>query len=985
MKKTMLFVGGSHCSGTSAFAGSAMLLGGGTAHDMIAASPGNPKGHFESVAVVEANDKLLSSLGRVWFDFRPMPATDATRTETAANTFAKILENDFVSTGLYIVKDPRICLLTREWIAAAHKMQARPLFVTLLRHPAECASSLVRRDGFSFPDAVTIWLRHMLDYEFGTRSEARILVKAEDFVDSPVDVLNAVSAELDFEWPRSPDSERAGIASFVEHKLMSNRIEESCPELSFAEEVYDLWLQPESTQRAEAFDRMRQKLDQITPDLYASLVQRQLESVLPLRWERDRLEKQKAELSAILLQKKPGSSQFSGLDETVEYASPNEVCERAASYLRKPFKSLIKSKSAQLLAKNPLLSDQRRAKLLQSAAKRDHKALSGQLRELAAADMSEISGTTGFDQASYANSLVPGRRNLLLSPTHVGIHTTVARADTNSLPSITLSFVTYNSARWLKGLFVSLLAQDYPLDRLNLIFVDNGSSDDTIALADEFIRQNGSLFLSATVKQQPNLGFGAGHDLAIRTSNDQFVLVSNVDIEFHRQTMVRLVATALVDDADVASWEARQCPYEHPKYYDPVSLETAWSSHACILLRKEAYLAVGGYDKRIFMYGEDVELSYRFRGAGYRLRYLPQAPITHYVDFIDTSLRPHQLSGSVASNVLLRHRYGNTNISRAGDILLSKKIASATNAAHRDALIKAQHIVTENLNHFQNELLPKQQVAFPFHGFGYEIARIGHDVKLSAPAWGADAPLVSIVTRTYGSQTEFLREAIVSVLNQSYPNIEHIVVEDRTDAARDLVEATRTAYGSNIRYVKSDGAGRSAAGNAGLAAAQGDLLMFLDADDLLLGDHVELLVSRLMAQTEPVAAYTLAWEIPTYFNPSGIYREGAPVIPKEHLEPFSNKRLSRGNFIPIQAIMFRRALFDKAGGFDQEIDHLEDWHLWSRYAALGAFICVPKVTSLYRTPGDSYFRQQRKTVMLAAERRVREQVKTILQGSLART
>lgn len=989
MKKTVLFIGELHRSKASAFAGSATLLGGGQPPELIGTGPGDPEAHFESTAVASANDKFLASVGRTWFDLRPMPAIDAALNEIATNRFAQILDEDFSGTSVSVVQDPRTCLLARQWIGAAQRLKARPVFVALLRHPAECASSLMERDGFGFADAVAVWLRYMLDFEIATRSESRFLVIAEQFLDSPSDVLKAVSMGLDFEWSQSPDTANAEISSFVARDLMSGRITESCPEMGLAEEVYDLWLQPESAGRAAAFDRLRQEFDAAAPDLYASLVQRQLDLVLPLRWDRDRLKKQAvelkqqtAELLARVEQEKPAHVVLAS-EETRRRAPPHEVRDRAASYLGKPLRNLIKFKSARLLAKAPLLSEQRRARLIQSAAKRDHHLLSGQIRQLITASRDEASQGTGFDQTDYANSLAPRRRDVLGSPAHVALHAAVWNPDIGSLPKITISFVTYNSAQWLKGLFASLLAQAYPLDRLNLCFIDHGSDDATLALVADFVRRSGSLFHSVKLEQQPNLGFGAGHDVAIRASDDQFVLVSNVDLEFHADTLVRLVAAALADDTDVACWEARQCPCEHPKYYDPVTLETAWSSHACILLRKDAYAAAGGYEKRIFMYGEDVELSYRFRGAGYRLRYLPQAAVTHFVDFDDTTLRPHQLSGSVAANVLLRHRYGSDGISKEGDELLAHAISGATNPARRDALIEAQRIVSENLDHFRKEFRPAQSAIFPFHDFVYDIARSGHDVTLPAPTWGADAPLVSIVTRTHGDHTEFLNEAIASVLNQTYPYIEHIIVEDRSDAARELVEAAKSTYGSNIRYLKSDGIERCAAGNAGLAAAQGDFLMFLDADDLLFCDHVELIVGHLVAQAETVAAYSLAWEVPTFFSASGRYREGAPVIPPSHLGPFSIDRLAKGNFIPIQAIMFRRTLFERAGGFELATDPLEDWHLWSRYAALGDFHMIPKVTSLYRTPGDPYFRQQRTTVMLTAEARVRKLVQAIFSRSQA--
>ena len=137
-----------------------------------------------------------------------------------------------------------------------------------------------------------------------------------------------------------------------------------------------------------------------------------------------------------------------------------------------------------------------------------------------------------------------------------------------------------------------------------------------------------------------------------------FVLITNIDLQFRAESLVRAVSFACQDEAGIASWELRQAPYEHPKFYDPVSLQTAWSSHACILMRREVLDLVGGYEEKIFMYGEDVELSYRFRAAGYCLRYLPSAVVDHYTYQEPGEVKLLQYQGSTLANAYIRLRYG---------------------------------------------------------------------------------------------------------------------------------------------------------------------------------------------------------------------------------------------------------------------------------------------------------------------------------------
>ena len=546
------------------------------------------------------------------------------------------------------------------------------------------------------------------------------------------------------------------------------------------------------------------------------------------------------------------------------------------------------------------------------------------------------------------------------------------------LPSLTISAVTFNASRWLEGFFTSLLALDYPLEKVTLHMVDNGSSDDTIDRIRAFQEGHADRLKNVLLSQRPNLGYGMGNDWAIRQSNDDYVLVTNVDVSFYPESLRRCVEFAVRDHARVGCWEFRQTPYEHPKYYDPVTLETNWNAHACVLFRRSAYLEVGGYDPKIFMYGEDVELSYRLRANGYRLRYVPSAVIEHYVDLEDSTLRPHQLSGSTAANILLRYRYGTKGDAAAGEALLHAVKRNEGDANRLKAFEEVSNIVSRERWHFwrrrpSRRALRKSGAVFPFNEFDYGITRRGADV-VRRPFAESDQgqPLVSIITRTHGESLQHVRNAIATVLNQTYPNIEHIIVEDRTDVARDYVESIAEQVGEGrLRYLKSPGRGRSECGNYGAAQARGEWLCWLDNDDLLFADHIETLVRALDDNPEAVASYALAWDAHTEMV------DGEPQLtrfelPEAHVRPFDGQRLLVENFIPIQAIIFRKSLFDRFGGFNPDFDHLEDWNLWVRYAQIGDFIYTPKVTSIYLTPDDGELRQKRHLQLHAAYETVRD-------------
>lgn len=102
-----------------------------------------------------------------------------------------------------------------------------------------------------------------------------------------------------------------------------------------------------------------------------------------------------------------------------------------------------------------------------------------------------------------------------------------------------------------------------------------------------------------------------------------------------------------------------------------------------------------------------------------------------------------------------------------------------------------------------------------------------------------DKPLVSIIINNY-NYGHFLREAIESALNQTYPHTEVIVVDDGSiDNSREII----AEYGDRIVPVLKENGGQASAFNAGFAVSRGDIIIFLDADDELFPDTVRKIVN----------------------------------------------------------------------------------------------------------------------------------------------
>lgn len=117
-----------------------------------------------------------------------------------------------------------------------------------------------------------------------------------------------------------------------------------------------------------------------------------------------------------------------------------------------------------------------------------------------------------------------------------------------------------------------------------------------------------------------NIGFGKAHNILMKKvlldSNDIYFCV-NPDGFFMENSIAKSVSLySLKKDCVI---ELNQIPMEHPKYYNPFTLETAWFSGACFLIDKKGYDYTLGFDENFYMYCEDVDLSWRIRSSGLKV------------------------------------------------------------------------------------------------------------------------------------------------------------------------------------------------------------------------------------------------------------------------------------------------------------------------------------------------------------------------------
>jgi glycosyltransferase involved in cell wall biosynthesis len=183
-------------------------------------------------------------------------------------------------------------------------------------------------------------------------------------------------------------------------------------------------------------------------------------------------------------------------------------------------------------------------------------------------------------------------------------------------------------------------------------------------------------------------------------------------------------------------------------------------------------------------------------------------------------------------------------------------------------------------------------------------------------------PLVSVIIPTF-NRAAFVREAIDSVLAQDYPRIEVIVVDD---GSSDHTSEVVRAFGAALRFIRQTHAGVSVARNRGVAASHGDLVAFLDSDDLWLPGKVAAQVVLFQQQPRAQVCYTDEIWI----------RRGVRVNPRQihqkHAGWIFLQSLPRCIISP-SSVMMRRGLWDRLGGFDEQLPACEDYDLWLRLTA----------------------------------------------------
>jgi len=246
----------------------------------------------------------------------------------------------------------------------------------------------------------------------------------------------------------------------------------------------------------------------------------------------------------------------------------------------------------------------------------------------------------------------------------------------------------------------------------------------------------------------------------------------------------------------------------------------------------------------------------------------------------------------------------------------------------------------------------------------------------AVPIDDSDLPLVSVVIPSYNGAAT-LAATLDSVLGQTYPRIEIIVVDD---GSVDDTSAVLGRYGARVRGIRQSNGGLAAARNTGCAAAAGEFVALLDADDLCEPERIGAQALFMSAHPDVVLSGTefssfdetgvhaqrfarhyysrlgkAAQGLGAFFDERGDvdiarWMPGAsdtPVAMPVH-SGHVYRHLALGNFIHPPTVMFRRELLAKVGLFDEGIRNCCDWEWLVRASRAGKFAFIDRPLLRYR-------------------------------------
>ena len=208
-------------------------------------------------------------------------------------------------------------------------------------------------------------------------------------------------------------------------------------------------------------------------------------------------------------------------------------------------------------------------------------------------------------------------------------------------------------------------------------------------------------------------------------------------------------------------------------------------------------------------------------------------------------------------------------------------------------------------------------------------------------------PLVSIVTPTYNSST-YLENNIESIINQTYDNVEHIIVDgNSTDGTIEMLDEFEEKY--DLKWISEPDEGMYDAIEKGFALASGEIYAWLNSDDMYLPWAVDIAVKHLSQDgVEWITGHPACWD------QDGVLHFVNPLRPH-----YRRKWIKHGwyhgralGWMQQESMFWTADLWNKSGGFPDDVQLAGDYYLWRQFSEECDIVQVGTVISGFREHDD---------------------------------
>lgn len=509
------------------------------------------------------------------------------------------------------------------------------------------------------------------------------------------------------------------------------------------------------------------------------------------------------------------------------------------------------------------------------------------------------------------------------------------------IPAISIIITAYNYGRFLGRAIESVLSQDFT--DFELLILNNASTDNTDEVVKRYINDPRVRYIvnETNIGALANSSKGLACALAssiLFLSADDFLLPNALSILHHTLTVNNNVDFVygrylFVDQNDGVIREVKHpgwLPYDHKgRKYEFADL-----------LQFDCYISMPTvlFKRSVFEKNSHFSADVRVGDYEFFLRLAARGCISFFINTPLAAFRLHGNQMSVGGDVVSSGSQVNDQLTLLEMYLVPEHFSRLAGCEAGILNMLASKIEAFNRCPDRNA-----QLASAIQRRTQAIIARATQLQTIEPE---DFPMVSVIVPTL-DRPEMLRNALQSVLYQTYPNFEIIVVNDGGNDIQPLIDSLNKR--NNIRSIRHEiPRERSAARNSGLKAARGKYIAYLDDDDRFYPDHLRVLVNFLESRNAQVAytdAYRALEEI----------ENGAYVVKQRQLlysYDFNPDMILIENLFPNLCIMHARSCVDEAGMFDEALQTHEDWDLWIRISRTYRFHHIPVVTAEYSFRND---------------------------------